>query len=79
LCSFALEIKDLPKDLLLSSSSIYFSIHNERDFKTAFSPNVWLKWPNDLYLNNNKIGGTITKKIGETLICGHGGKFKKRF
>jgi BirA family biotin operon repressor/biotin-[acetyl-CoA-carboxylase] ligase len=33
---------------------------------------VWLKWPNDLYVGNNKIGGVITQISGEYVICGIG-------
>ncbi|MCF6205543.1 MAG: biotin--[acetyl-CoA-carboxylase] ligase [Sulfurovum sp.] len=74
--SFALRLSDLPDDLPLSSASIYFSyimkkillLHNE---------NVWLKWPNDFYLGEDKIGGTITQKVDETLVCGMGINLKK--
>ena len=33
---------------------------------------VWLKWPNDFYVNEDKVGGTITKKTNDTLVCGIG-------
>ncbi|HFU77788.1 MAG TPA: biotin--[acetyl-CoA-carboxylase] ligase, partial [Epsilonproteobacteria bacterium] len=32
----------------------------------------WLKWPNDFYKNDKKVGGTITKKVNDTLVCGIG-------
>jgi len=38
--------------------------------------NVWLKWPNDLYSDGNKIGGIITQKIGQNLLCGIGVNLK---
>ena len=34
--------------------------------------NIWLKWPNDFYLNDEKVGGTITKKVNDVLVCGIG-------
>jgi BirA family biotin operon repressor/biotin-[acetyl-CoA-carboxylase] ligase len=33
---------------------------------------VWLKWPNDFYQGREKVGGTITQKIKNSLICGIG-------
>jgi BirA family biotin operon repressor/biotin-[acetyl-CoA-carboxylase] ligase len=39
--------------------------------------NIWLKWPNDFYINDEKVGGTITKKVGVTLVCGIGINLKK--
>jgi BirA family biotin operon repressor/biotin-[acetyl-CoA-carboxylase] ligase len=34
--------------------------------------NAWLKWPNDLYLKDKKVGGVITHVSGRNLICGIG-------
>ena len=39
--------------------------------------NIWLKWPNDFYKNDEKVGGTITKKVNDTLVCGIGINLKK--
>ena len=69
--SFALTLEDLPADLALNSASIYFS-YIMKEILKVHSPNVWLKWPNDLYQNQHKIGGTITKKIDNILVCGMG-------
>jgi BirA family biotin operon repressor/biotin-[acetyl-CoA-carboxylase] ligase len=69
--SFAINIEDLVKDLKLESASIYFSfimMHSLRELGS----DVWLKWPNDLYIDNNKIGGMITNVYNNTLICGIG-------
>ncbi len=33
---------------------------------------LWLKWANDLYIKNKKIGGVLTSKVGDNLICGIG-------
>lgn len=65
--SFCVEEKHLPKDLKLESISIYFSsilkeVLNELGSKT------WLKWPNDFYINDEKIGGVITTKIRSVII-----------
>ena len=69
--SIAIELNMLPDDLPLSSASIYFSFIMKKILK-EYSKNIWLKWPNDFYLDNNKIGGTITKKVNNILVCGIG-------
>lgn len=74
--SLALSIEALPPDLALSSASIYFS-HIMKKILKEYSSNVWLKWPNDLYQNESKIGGVITKKIDNILVCGMGINLQK--
>lgn len=69
--SFVLEKKDLPKDLPLQSTSIYFSYILKTILKENGS-NVWIKWPNDFYIENSKIGGTITSMSKELIYCGIG-------
>jgi BirA family biotin operon repressor/biotin-[acetyl-CoA-carboxylase] ligase len=69
--SFAIERKELPEDLQLESASIYFSYLLKEVFEEEGSQ-LWIKWPNDFYLNNLKIGGMITNLVGETLVCGVG-------
>ena len=74
--SFVIPINDLPKDLLLQSCSIYFAYILKEIFRNEGSK-VILKWPNDFYINKNKIGGLITNKVGDKLICGIGINFIK--
>jgi len=74
--SFAINLEDLPKDLPLSSASIYFS-YIMKEVIGEHDKSVWLKWPNDLYQNSYKIGGTITKKIDNILVCGMGINLQK--
>ena len=74
--SFALNLDDLPNDLALSSASIYFS-YIMKQLLENLSDDIWLKWPNDLYQKKHKIGGTITKKIDNILVCGMGINLKK--
>lgn len=69
--SFALALSDLPKDLKLESSSIYFSYLLKETLESLGS-NVFLKWPNDLYVNEDKVGGMITNVVNDTIICGVG-------
>ena len=74
--SIAVDIVSLPDDLPLSSASIYFSFIMKQVLENL-GENLWVKWPNDFYLENEKIGGTITKKVKDTLICGIGLNLKK--
>ena len=69
--SIALDLDMLPEDLPLGSASIYFSFIMKQTLE-ALGENIWLKWPNDFYLNDEKVGGTITKKVNNTLVCGIG-------
>ena len=74
--SIALDIEMLPSDLSLPSASIYFSFIMKQTL-LELGEDIWLKWPNDLYLNDDKVGGTITQKIQNTLVCGIGINLKK--
>ena len=69
--SFSIDLKDLPSDLKLESASIYFA-YILKETLESFNSKVWLKWPNDFYLGDLKIGGMITNVMQESLICGLG-------
>jgi BirA family biotin operon repressor/biotin-[acetyl-CoA-carboxylase] ligase len=69
--SLAISRSMLPDDLKLESSSIYFAFLM-KELLGLSNSKVWLKWPNDFYLDDKKIGGVITNLIGETLVCGIG-------
>ena len=74
--SFAISLDSLPSDLPLSSASIYFSFIMKQ-ILVEYDSRVWLKWPNDFYLDGDKIGGTITQKVDNILVCGIGINLKK--
>ena len=74
--SIAVRLEDLPSDLPLASASIYFSFIMKQVI-VELGENIWLKWPNDFYKNDDKVGGCITKKINHTLVCGIGINLKK--
>jgi len=74
--SFAMSLDDLPSDLPIGSASIYFS-YIMKEILKDYTDNIWLKWPNDLYSFKDKVGGTITKKIDNILICGMGINLKE--
>ena len=65
--SFCVEKNHLPKDLKLESISIYFS-YLFKEVLCELGSKTWIKWPNDFYLNNKKIGGVITTKIRTNII-----------
>lgn len=69
--SFALDRACLPDDLKLESSSIYFS-YLLKEILSSMGSSVWIKWPNDFYIDNRKIGGTITNLSGDIIVCGIG-------
>ena len=69
--SFSIAKSELPDDLPLSATSIYFSFLLKMVLQNVGSK-VWIKWPNDFYLEDKKIGGTITTVKGEDLVCGIG-------
>ncbi len=75
--SFAIKLDDLPEDLPLNSVSIYFSFIM-KEILEEFTQNIWVKWPNDLYYMEDKIGGIITKKIDKILVCGMGINLQKK-
>jgi len=74
--SFALPLSSLPKDLKLASTSIYFS-YLLKELLCEFGSKVWIKWPNDFYIDDKKIGGVITNIVGDIIICGIGLNLKK--
>ena len=69
--SFVLNKNLLPDDLPLQSASIYFSYLLKFTLEELGSK-LWLKWPNDFYIEDKKIGGTITNVSGELIYCGIG-------
>ena len=74
--SLAISIDDLPDDLPLTSASIYFS-YIMKEVLSEYIEDMWVKWPNDLYYNQHKIGGTITKKMDNIFLCGMGINLQK--
>jgi BirA family biotin operon repressor/biotin-[acetyl-CoA-carboxylase] ligase len=50
---------------------LYFS-HILKETLNDLGSKVWLKWPNDFYLDEFKIGGLITNISNNTMICGVG-------
>ncbi|NOQ30957.1 MAG: biotin--[acetyl-CoA-carboxylase] ligase [Helicobacteraceae bacterium] len=69
--SFALKRNSLPNDLKLESSSIYFA-YILKEILQKLGSKLWLKWPNDFYINDKKVGGVITNISADNLVCGIG-------
>ncbi len=75
--SFVLERQSLPSDLPLASASIYYAYLMKMTL-SEFGSKVWIKWPNDLYLGEKKVGGVITKWIANRyLLCSMGLNLQK--
>ena len=69
--SLALHESSLPRDLPLQSSALYFGwLFLER--LRAQYPNLWLKWPNDYYKGDKKVGGLLTQSMRKAVILGLG-------
>lgn len=69
--SVAMPQSHLPDDLPLGATSIYFACVMKETLEELGSE-VWVKWPNDFYLQERKVGGCITLKKGDVLIAGIG-------
>ncbi len=69
--SFAISRSQLPDDLRIESASIYFA-WLLKEVLESFGSKVWLKWPNDFYIEKKKAGGMITNLVADTLVCGVG-------
>jgi len=74
--SIAMHKNDLPTDLPAASASIYFGFLM-KEILRGFEKNIWLKWPNDIYMDDQKVGGVITTKINNIFIAGIGVNLKK--
>jgi BirA family biotin operon repressor/biotin-[acetyl-CoA-carboxylase] ligase len=69
--SFVIHKSILPSDLPLQSASIYFSYIFKQVLENLGSK-VFVKWPNDFYIDDKKIGGIITNLRGDLFFCGIG-------
>ncbi len=71
LTSIALKISDLPADILPQSASVYFA-YLIKEILAEIAPDIYLKWPNDLYQKGGKVGGVITQKLKGFYVVGVG-------
>ncbi len=69
--SLCVNLKQLPKDLPLQSSSIYFA-YIFKEILAEESSKIWVKWPNDFYIKNKKTGGVITYVLTDVIVCSIG-------
>ncbi|PAF50290.1 biotin--[acetyl-CoA-carboxylase] ligase [Helicobacter sp. 13S00401-1] len=69
--SFCTKLKHLDPSIPTSSFSIYMGRLLLRAV-LRFNKDVWLKWPNDFYLGDKKVGGLISQKTSEFLVIGLG-------
>ena len=74
--SIALKASDLPEDLPPSAASIYFAFLMKKLLVSAH-PELWVKWPNDLYLGEKKVGGVLTARLRDFYVVGIGINLKK--
>lgn len=69
--SLALNASDLPKDLPMQANALYLGFLFKEVLKELGSK-TWLKWPNDLYLGGQKIGGVLVNVYKDMRVCGIG-------
>ncbi len=69
--SFVFAKNCLNEDLPLQSSSIYFA-YILADILQKKGSKIWLKWPNDFYVNDKKLGGVLTTLSEDLIYCGIG-------
>ncbi|MDU9773818.1 biotin--[acetyl-CoA-carboxylase] ligase [Helicobacter pylori] len=69
--SLALNASDLPKDLPVQANALYLGFLFKEVLKELGSQ-TWLKWPNDLYLGDQKIGGVLVNAYKDMRVCGIG-------
>ena len=69
--SIAISEDQLPNDLPLTATSIYFAYLMKLSLM-EFGSKVWVKWPNDLYIESSKVGGCITVKKRGVMVVGIG-------
>ncbi|GAA8377359.1 biotin--[acetyl-CoA-carboxylase] ligase [Helicobacter pylori] len=69
--SLALNASDLPKDLPMQANALYLGFLFKEVLKELGSK-TWLKWPNDLYLGGQKIGGVMVNVYKGMRVCGIG-------
>ncbi len=69
--SLALNASDLPKDLPMQANALCLGFLFKEVLKELGSQ-AWLKWPNDLYLGGQKIGGVLVNIYKGMRVCGIG-------
>ncbi len=69
--SFFVNSKELPKDIPLNSICIYYACLMQNVLQKKGS-SLWLKWPNDFYIKNKKIGGIMSWVKGENMVVSMG-------
>jgi BirA family transcriptional regulator, biotin operon repressor / biotin---[acetyl-CoA-carboxylase] ligase len=74
--SFVYHKNHLAKDIPMQSFAIYFSFLLKIILEELGSA-LWLKWPNDFYMENKKFGGTITHFSNDLVYCGIGLNLQK--
>jgi BirA family biotin operon repressor/biotin-[acetyl-CoA-carboxylase] ligase len=74
--SIALKENSLPGDLPLPAASIYFAFLMKKLLSPEY-PELWVKWPNDLYLGKKKAGGLLTSRLKSFFVVGIGINLKK--
>lgn len=68
---FSFTFVNPPKDLPQQSVAIYLGFIF-KEMLNSLGSSVWLKYPNDFYLEKNKIGGVLVSIYKNRILCGIG-------
>jgi len=74
--SLCIDESYLPHDLPKQSISIYFA-YLFKEILSQQGSKVWLKWPNDFYLDDKKVGGVLSQIVGKNIIVSIGLNIQK--
>jgi len=69
--SCALNASNIASDIPPQAYSLYFG-YIIKECIAKYKKEVWLKWPNDIYLHSDKVGGIMTQKKENFFIVGLG-------
>ena len=74
--SLSIYKSELPHDLPKQSVSIYFA-YILKSILENHGSKAWLKWPNDFYLHDKKIGGVLSSFVEDKVVVSFGINLKK--
>jgi len=69
--SMAIQKHSLPTDLPLSAVAIYFAFFM-KEVLARYNEDIFLKWPNDFYIGDDKVGGCVSKELKNDIVIGIG-------
>ena len=69
--SVAIKNEDLPRDMPITAGAIFAGFILLKTLR-ALGSKCWMKWPNDLYLEDKKLAGIIASPVANGIVFGVG-------